>query len=141
MSVSRISSIEIKLGVSAVAETIQVSASAVTVDTVSTALSAVIQPKQVQDLPLNGRDFTRMLQLAPGRRRQLGERRAHAREQLPDRRRRQQRRVSEHRRGQSGRRLGHRRHAAADRGDRSVLRSRRAGRRKWAAMPAPPSTS
>ena len=26
----------------------------------------MIQPKQVQDLPLNGRDFTRMLQLAPG---------------------------------------------------------------------------
>jgi hypothetical protein len=66
VSVSRISNIEIKLGVSAVAETIQVSASAVTVDTVSTALSAVIQPKQVQDLPLNGRDFTRMLSLAPG---------------------------------------------------------------------------
>ena len=66
VSVSRISNIEIKLSVSAVAETIQVSASAVTVDTVSTALSAVIQPKQVQDLPLNGRDFTRMLQLAPG---------------------------------------------------------------------------
>ena len=35
-------------------------------DTVSTALSNVIQPKQVQDLPLNGRDFTRMLQLSPG---------------------------------------------------------------------------
>ena len=66
VSVSRISSVEIRLGVSAVAETIQVSASAVTIDTVSTALSAVIQPKQVQDLPLNGRDFTRMLQLAPG---------------------------------------------------------------------------
>src|SRR5262245_43823253 len=65
VSVSRISSIEIKLGVSAVAETIQVSAAAVTVDTVSTALSAVVQPKQVQDLPLNGRDFTRMLQLGP----------------------------------------------------------------------------
>jgi outer membrane receptor protein involved in Fe transport len=66
VSVSRISGIEIRLGVSAVAETIQVSASAVTIDTVSTALSAIVQPKQVQDLPLNGRDFTRMLQLAPG---------------------------------------------------------------------------
>src|SRR2546426_12217048 len=35
-------------------------------DIVSTTLINVIQPKQVQDLPLNGRDFTRMLQLAPG---------------------------------------------------------------------------
>ena len=32
----------------------------------TTALSNVVRPKQVQDLPLNGRDFTRMLQLAPG---------------------------------------------------------------------------
>ena len=55
------------------------------------------------------------------RRRHVGERRAHARQQLPDRRRRQQRRVPERRGGQPGRRLRHRRHAAADRGDRSVL--------------------
>ena len=36
------------------------------VDTVSTALINVVRPKQVQDLPLNGRDFTKMLQLSPG---------------------------------------------------------------------------
>ena len=33
--------------------------SALMLDTVSTALSNVVRPKQVQDLPLNGRDFTR----------------------------------------------------------------------------------
>jgi outer membrane receptor protein involved in Fe transport len=66
VSVSRVSSVEMKMGLSQVAETVQVSASAITLDTVSTALSNVIQPKQVQDLPLNGRDFTRMLQLSPG---------------------------------------------------------------------------
>jgi outer membrane receptor protein involved in Fe transport len=66
VTVSRISAIEVKMGLSQVAETIQVTASALLLDTVSTALSNVIQPKQVQDLPLNGRDFTRMLQLAPG---------------------------------------------------------------------------
>src|SRR5207249_2214573 len=49
-----------------VAGTVQVSAAILTLDTKSTALSNVIQPKQVQDLPLNGRDFTRMLQLSPG---------------------------------------------------------------------------
>src|SRR5215212_11660860 len=54
------------MGLYQVAETINVTATAVTLDTVSTALSNVIRPKQVQDLPLNGRDFTRMLQLAPG---------------------------------------------------------------------------
>jgi outer membrane receptor protein involved in Fe transport len=66
VSVSRVSSVELKMGLSQVAETVQVSAAAITLDTVSTALSNVIQPKQVQDLPLNGRDFTRMLQLSPG---------------------------------------------------------------------------
>jgi hypothetical protein len=66
VTVSRISAVELKMGLSTVAETVQVTASAITLDTVSTALSNVIQPKQVQDLPLNGRDFTKMLQLSPG---------------------------------------------------------------------------
>ena len=66
VTVSRIAAVELKMGLSQVAETVQVTASAITLDTVSTALSNVIQPKQVQDLPLNGRDFTRMLQLSPG---------------------------------------------------------------------------
>jgi outer membrane receptor protein involved in Fe transport len=66
VTVSRISSLDLKMGLSQVSETVQVSAGALMLDTVSTALSNVIQPKQVQDLPLNGRDFTRMLQLSPG---------------------------------------------------------------------------
>src|SRR4051794_37290007 len=66
VSVSQTASVELKMGLSTVAETINVTASALILDTVSTALSNVVRPKQVQDLPLNGRDFTRMLQLAPG---------------------------------------------------------------------------
>ncbi|MBI3492288.1 MAG: TonB-dependent receptor [Acidobacteria bacterium] len=66
VTVSQISTLDVKMGLSTVAETVTVSATAITLDTKSTALANVIQPKQVQDLPLNGRDFTRMLQLAPG---------------------------------------------------------------------------
>ncbi|HYM24486.1 MAG TPA: carboxypeptidase regulatory-like domain-containing protein [Vicinamibacterales bacterium] len=66
VAVSRISAIDIKMGLSNVAETVTVSGVALTLDTKSTALANVINPKQVQDLPLNGRDFTRMLQLSPG---------------------------------------------------------------------------
>jgi hypothetical protein len=66
VTVSRISPLELKLGLSTVSETVQVSATALTLDTVSTALSNVISPKQVQDLPLNGRNFVRLLQLTPG---------------------------------------------------------------------------
>src|SRR5215831_6871034 len=66
VSVSQIASVELKMGLSQVAETINVTASTLLLDTVSTALSNVVRPKQVQDLPLNGRDFTKMLQLSPG---------------------------------------------------------------------------
>src|SRR3954454_7321782 len=66
VSVSQVASVELKMGLSQVAETINVTASALMLDTVSTALSNVVRPKQVQDLPLNGRDFRGMLQLAPG---------------------------------------------------------------------------
>ena len=66
VSVSQVASVELKMGLSQVAETINVTASALLLDTVSTALSNVVRPKQVQDLPLNGRDFRGMMQLAPG---------------------------------------------------------------------------
>jgi hypothetical protein len=64
VSVSKVTAIDLKLGVSQLSEAVQVSAAAL--DLQSTALSNVVQPKQVQDLPLNGRDFRRMLQLSPG---------------------------------------------------------------------------
>lgn len=66
VSVSRVASIELRLGISQLAETVEVTATALRLDTASTALSNVVPPKQVQDLPLNGRDFRGMLQLAPG---------------------------------------------------------------------------
>lgn len=64
VSVSTITAVDLKLGMSQITEAVQVSAAAI--DLQSTALANVVQPKQVQDLPLNGRDFRRMLQLAPG---------------------------------------------------------------------------
>jgi Carboxypeptidase regulatory-like domain len=66
VTVSKVSAIDLKLGVSQLTETLQVSATGTALDLQSTALANVVQPKQVQDLPLNGRDFRRMLQLAPG---------------------------------------------------------------------------
>jgi hypothetical protein len=38
----------------------------VRLDTSSSALTGLVAPKQVQDLPLNGRDFRQMVQLTPG---------------------------------------------------------------------------
>ena len=62
------------MGLSQVAETINVTAAALTLDTVSTALSNVVRPKQVQDLPLNGRDFTQDAAAGARRRGHVGER-------------------------------------------------------------------
>ena len=53
--------------VAQVSEVVEIAAgSVVRLDTTSTALTGIIAPRQVQDLPLNGRDFRQMVQLSPG---------------------------------------------------------------------------
>ncbi len=47
-------------------QTITVEAAVSQVETQSTAVSALVEPKQVSDLPLNGRNFTQLMTLAPG---------------------------------------------------------------------------
>lgn len=56
----------IKLSVAAQATTVEVSASGLALDTTTTTQTTVIPDKTVQDIPLNGRDFTQMIGLAPG---------------------------------------------------------------------------
>jgi len=58
--------VDFQLGVGAVQETITVTGAAPTVDTVSSAVGAVIEQKQIADLPLNGRNFAQLISLAPG---------------------------------------------------------------------------
>ncbi len=65
--VSTNTAVNLQLRVAAVTETVEISADTVVrIDTASTALTGIIGPKQVQDLPLNGRDFRQMIQLTPG---------------------------------------------------------------------------
>jgi hypothetical protein len=56
----------IKLSVQSAGETVEVSASGVVLDTTSTTQTTDIPEVTVQDIPLNGRDFTQMIGLAPG---------------------------------------------------------------------------
>lgn len=49
-----------------VEETITVESSVPLVDTVSAAVGATIEQKQIADLPLNGRNFSQLISLAPG---------------------------------------------------------------------------
>lgn len=56
----------IKLTVASEATTIEVSAAALALDTTSTTQTTALQSKIVQDVPLNGRDFTQLITLSPG---------------------------------------------------------------------------
>jgi len=56
----------VKLGVESAGETVEVSASGLALDTTTTTQTTDIPEQTVQDIPLNGRDFTQMIGLAPG---------------------------------------------------------------------------
>jgi hypothetical protein len=56
----------VKMSVASTGETIEVSASGLALDTTSTTQTTNIPEVEVQDIPLNGRDFTQMIGLAPG---------------------------------------------------------------------------
>ncbi len=55
-----------KLSVASGAETVEVSAAALSLDTTTTTQTSVIGTQGVNDAPMNGRDFTQFVTLAPG---------------------------------------------------------------------------
>lgn len=66
VAVSRVTNLTVTLGLAAQTQIVEVTASAATLETTSSALVGVVGPKMVQDMPMNGRDFRQMLKLAPG---------------------------------------------------------------------------
>ena len=56
----------VRLTVAAEGETVEVMANALALDTTSTTQTAGVGGKSLQDTPLNGRDFTQLITLAPG---------------------------------------------------------------------------
>ncbi len=56
----------IKVSIQAAGETVEVSASELTLDTTSTTQVAEVGGQELQDTPLNGRDFTQLVILTPG---------------------------------------------------------------------------
>ncbi len=56
----------VKLNLAQAATTIEVDAAALSLDTTSTTQTAGVEGKNLQDTPLNGRDFTQLIILAPG---------------------------------------------------------------------------
>jgi hypothetical protein len=66
VAVSKTTNINVQLGVAKQEQIIEVSAAAVNLETTSSDLSAVVNTKEVQELPINGRDFRQMIKLSPG---------------------------------------------------------------------------
>ena len=66
LSVGQQAVLNVTLEVGEVATEAVVTASANLVDTQTTALSAVMEPKAIRELPLNGRDFAQLALLEPG---------------------------------------------------------------------------
>jgi hypothetical protein len=67
VTVSKLTNLNLQVAVAQVTETVEISAgNVVRLDTSSSGLTGIVAPKQVQDLPLNGRDFRQMVQLTPG---------------------------------------------------------------------------
>jgi hypothetical protein len=66
VEVGKITSLQLTLRVASQTQTVEVAAAAVTLDTDTATLNEVIPDKAVQEVPLNGRDFTQLVKLAPG---------------------------------------------------------------------------
>ncbi len=66
VNVAKTTNIPIQLGVARQQSVVEVSATAVSLETTSTSLVAVVDDKAVQEMPMNGRDFKQMVKLAPG---------------------------------------------------------------------------
>ena len=66
VSAGVIYTLPVKLAVSSTAQTVEVSAAALTLDTTTVTQTTVLDAKTVADIPLNGRDFTQLIAMTPG---------------------------------------------------------------------------
>jgi hypothetical protein len=66
VTAGQIADIPVKVGIAHQTETVVVNAEALNLDTASTANTATLSTQTVQNLPLNGRDYTQMIALTPG---------------------------------------------------------------------------
>ena len=66
VSAGTIYTLQVKLTVGQASATVEVSAAALTVDTTTPTQTTTISSETVQDIPLNGRDYTQLVAVAPG---------------------------------------------------------------------------
>ena len=68
VQVGQVATVNLQLGVSTLQETVTVTGEAPLIDVTTSTMSANIDARQVQDLPIQGRDWTSLALLAPGNR-------------------------------------------------------------------------
>jgi hypothetical protein len=66
LEINQVANLPVRMSVGATQQTIEVSGAAPLLDTSTAGLGTVIGQKETVDLPLNGRQFVQLLQLAPG---------------------------------------------------------------------------
>jgi len=66
LTVGQVSRIDVRLKLGAIAETLVVTAAAPVIEKTTSEISTLIDAKQVENLPLNGRNFTQLATLVPG---------------------------------------------------------------------------
>ncbi len=66
VEVGKVTGLRLGMKIASQSQTVQVAAEAVSIDTETSTLNEVIPDRAVQDMPLNGRDFTQLIKLAPG---------------------------------------------------------------------------
>jgi hypothetical protein len=66
LEINQSASLSVSLKVGSAETTVQVTSAAPLLDTQTSSLGSVVEQKEIVDLPLNGRQFTQLLQLTPG---------------------------------------------------------------------------
>jgi hypothetical protein len=66
LQVNQSASLDFTMNIGSVGQTVQVSGTEPVLNTQTAGLGTVVAPKEILDLPLNGRQYTQLLQLAPG---------------------------------------------------------------------------
>jgi len=66
VAAGKVASLPITLGISSQTQTVEVQGAAASLETNDAVLNAVVDTRAVNDIPLNGRDFTQLLRLTPG---------------------------------------------------------------------------
>src|SRR5256885_2613135 len=66
LTVNRTLTLNVQLEVGSVQEKINVTAEALLIDPTTSATGATVTPRQIQDMPVNGRNYLDLLQLVPG---------------------------------------------------------------------------